>query len=155
MPRTTLALDAPRPIVWPHLGDVGTVTRQRTDAHHGTWIATTPAGRSSRPLATQNDAVLWLRLQADPSLIPTYVPAPDPVLEMIQRRLREGDRVSADAAVLACIAQEIANMRQARQRKSPPALWHHLDQFTTWLEALNGEPVRASRVVELVAATRR
>jgi hypothetical protein len=155
MPRPTLALDAPRPIVWPRLGDIGTVTRQRIDAHHCTWLATTPAGRSGRALSTQSDAVLWLRMQADPNLMPTYVPAPDPVLEMIQRRLRERDRVSADAAVLACIAQEIANMRRARQLKSPPALWHHLDQFTTWLEALNGEPVRASRVVELVAATRR
>jgi len=82
--RVHVDVDAPRPITWPHLGEIGTIQRHAIDAAHLRWIARTPAGVQSRPLATQDDAAFWLRIQADPALLETPKPPADPVLEMIE-----------------------------------------------------------------------
>lgn len=131
-------MDTPRPIIWPHLGEIGTIQRHAIDAAHLRWIARTPAGVQSRPLATQNDAAFWLRLQADPSLLDARKPPADPVVEMIARYLQADELERAESAVLACIAEEIDQMRRMRASTSPPAVWRHLDHFVEWLDALNG-----------------
>lgn len=153
--RVHVELDAPRPITWPHLGVIGTIQRHTIDTRHVRWIARTPAGVQSRPLANQTDAAFWLRIQADPSLVEAPKPLADPVLEMITRCLRDDDRGRAETAVLACIAQDIEQMRRMRATTSPPALWNHLNHFVTWLDALNGDTAAPSRLGHVLAATRR
>lgn len=161
--RVHVDLDAPRPITWPHLGEIGTIQRHAIDSAHLRWIARTPAGVQSRPLATQDDAAFWLRIQADPSLVEAPKPPADPVLEMIARYLRTDELERAESAVLACIALDIAQMRRMRASTSPPAVWHHLDHFVKWLDALNGATGVArmsttsapTRLTALLDATRR
>jgi len=161
--RVHVDLDAPRPITWPHLGQIGTIQRHAIDAAHLRWIARTPAGIQSRPMKTQDDAAFWLRIQADPSLVNAPKPPADPVLEMIARYLRDDELERAESAVLACIAQDIDQMRRMRASTTPPAVWHHLDHFVEWLDALNGatgvQPASAtttpSRLTEILDATRR
>ena len=54
-------------------------------------------------------------------------------------------------------------MRRKRATTNPPAVWHHLEHFVQWLDALNGATgaqrptatATPSRIAEILAATRR
>lgn len=115
------------------LGVLGTVHRVR-NGRRLTYRGVTPAGTEGPALSKQYDAALWLRFQVrKPKAAP---PPQDVVLTMLRRYLERGEHARAEAAALAAIAQEIAAMREGRQRKTPPALWWHLDRMTEWLETI-------------------
>lgn len=153
---------AVRTVTWPDTGPCGTIQRipgaARGRAGTYSWIPSAPDGITGPALANQHDAALWLRYHARPQLLEPPAPPADPVLELIRRHLDDGERDRADAAVIACIAVEIRRMREDRVNHTPPAVWHHLDRFATWLTALNSETAPAAknaRILEIVAATRR
>ena len=161
-PTITLTADpAVRAVTWPDTGPCGTI-RRGTKAAPGrsgmSWAPTAPDGITGPLLANQHDAALWLRYHARPQLLEPPPPPPDPVLELIRRHLKDGQRERADAAVLACITAEINRMRSDRTNHNPPAVWWYLNRFSTWLTALNGEsaaPAQSARILDMVAATRR
>ena len=164
MHRPTISLTddpAVRTVTWPDTGPCGTIHRE-PKAPRGrsglSWTPVAPNGMTGPVLANRHDAALWLRYHARPQLLEPPAPPADPVLELIRRHLDDGERDRADAAVIACIAVEIRRMREDRVNHTPPAVWHHLDRFSTWLTALNGESAPAAknaRILEMVAATRR
>lgn len=157
-----------RAVTWSDIGPAGHIepvhiAAKRTRGPRTEWRAVTLAGLESPNFTRQSDAAWWLYAQVVPYAPP---PAPpDPMLELIRRHIRQGHADRADSAVLACILEDIRNMKRKRAHHSPPAVWHHLDQYETWIKALNAEDVTPDerhagvidepRVVDLLAAIKR
>jgi len=107
------------------------------------WQPLTPTGEPGPVIDSRDYAALWLRYRMAPELL--VVPAkPDPVLAIIRRFISDAEPHQAAAAALTAIAEDIDQMRSARAHHNPPALWHHLDRFASWLSELAGEPAAAA-----------
>jgi hypothetical protein len=122
-------------VSWPELGNVGTITPDRSSRRGIKWLPVTCDGRTGPLIGAADDAALWLRLQAKP--LEPYAAQRDPVLDLIADLVDQGARATADAAVLASIALQIERLRASRAARQPPALWLHVERFSTWLTALN------------------
>lgn len=134
-------------VIDPLYGPTGTLRRIPRTAPSGAqrseWQPLTPTDEPGPVIDSRYYAALWLRYRIAPELLVVPV-KPDPVLAIIRRFINDAEPHQAAAAALTAIAEDIDQMRSHRAHHNPPALWHHLDRFATWLTELAGEPAAAA-----------